>query len=166
MLMCHSLRHLNLWDNDISADGAGRLAGVLEHLPSVAYLSLWDNHIGDEGAGRLALGLRHCTSLDHLDLRNINMRVEGASKLAEGLGARTSLTYLTLDGYDNKILTAGVKMFSKALEGLPSLTHLDLNSKFIGAEGAGFLVAALQQVTSVAYLGLGWNKMERKVQPG
>jgi hypothetical protein len=61
---------------------------------------------------------------------------------------------------------AGVKMLSKALGGTP-FTHpsKDLNSNYIGAEGAGFLVAALQQVASVAYLGLGWNKMGRKVQP-
>ena len=63
-----SIRHLSLSDNQIGAEGAGSLAGVLGQLPSLAHLNLDCNKIGEEGAGRLAEVLGQCSSLAHLDL--------------------------------------------------------------------------------------------------
>ena len=63
-----SIRHLSLSDNQIGAEGAGSLAGVLGQLPSLAHLNLDCNKIGEEGAGRLAEVLGQCSSLSHLDL--------------------------------------------------------------------------------------------------
>ena len=51
---CGAVAHLNLQDNGIGADGAGRLAGVLGQCGALAHLDLGSNGIGADGAGRLA----------------------------------------------------------------------------------------------------------------
>jgi len=42
---------LRLRKNQIGAEGAGRLAGVLPQIPCLSILDLFGNQIGDEGAG-------------------------------------------------------------------------------------------------------------------
>jgi Ran GTPase-activating protein (RanGAP) involved in mRNA processing and transport len=64
----HHLRILDLDNNDIGAQGAGRLAAVLGQCASLAHLDLGNNDIIAEGAGRLAAVLGQCASLAHLDL--------------------------------------------------------------------------------------------------
>ena len=59
---------INLSNATIGAEGAGRLAAVLEQCASLAHLDLRRNEIGDEGAGRLAAVLGQCASLVHLEL--------------------------------------------------------------------------------------------------
>ena len=64
---CSSLVMLNLANNDIGDEGAGRLAGVLGQCCSLAKLDLSENDIGDEGAESLAEVLGKCSSLSELD---------------------------------------------------------------------------------------------------
>ena len=58
-----TLAHLNLGENGIGAEGAGRLAAVLGQCASLAHLDLDYNEIGAEGAGRLAAVTERCPSL-------------------------------------------------------------------------------------------------------
>ena len=48
------LSYLDLLSNDIGAERAGRLAGVLGQCTSLTWLELYENNIGDEGKGKLA----------------------------------------------------------------------------------------------------------------
>ena len=50
-----SIRHLSLSDNQIGAEGAGRLAGVLGQCSSLAHLDLSYNGVGDEGRALLSV---------------------------------------------------------------------------------------------------------------
>ena len=58
-----TLAHLNLGENGIGAEGAGRLAAVLGQCASLAHLDLGANGIGAEGAGRLAAVAKCCLLL-------------------------------------------------------------------------------------------------------
>eukprot|EP00961_Rhodomonas_salina_P093830 1262148-Rhodomonas_salina.1 len=52
---CKALAETRFSSMGIGAEGAGRLAGVLEKsTPALACLVLWDKAIGDEGAEALA----------------------------------------------------------------------------------------------------------------
>ena len=57
---CPSLTFLGLSNNDIGAEGAGRLAEVLGQCRSLAHLDLCHNDIGAEGAGRMVGALEQC----------------------------------------------------------------------------------------------------------
>ncbi len=48
---CPALQVLILYDNEICAEGAGILAGVLSQCPSLSLLNLSCNEVGTEGAG-------------------------------------------------------------------------------------------------------------------
>ena len=58
---CFSLAELNLFNNGIGAEGAGRLAGVLGQFSSFVVLNLSHCCILAEEAGRLAGGPGQCS---------------------------------------------------------------------------------------------------------
>jgi Leucine-rich repeat (LRR) protein len=131
------LTSLNLGGNEIGAEGAAALAA----LTQLTSLNMAHNQIGDEGAAALAA----LTQLTSLDLWANKIGAEGAAALA----ALTQLTSLNLGG--NEIGAEG----AAALAALTQLTSLDLWANKIGAEGAAAL-AALTQLTS---LNLGGNEI-------
>ena len=87
---------MDLGQNEIGAEGAGRLAAVLGQCASLVHLDLAGNEIGAEGAGRLAAVLGQCASLAHLDLGWNEIGDEGAGRLALVLGQCASLAHLNL----------------------------------------------------------------------
>ncbi len=82
------LTSLNLWNNNISAEGARALAA----LTDLTILDLGHNSIGAEGARALAA----LTGLSSLDLRSNRIGADGARALA----TLTGLTYLNLGNND------------------------------------------------------------------
>ena len=54
---CSLLAEVNLADNDIGDEGAGRLAGVLGQCSSLTQLDLEDNAIGDEGVAMIRMSI-------------------------------------------------------------------------------------------------------------
>jgi hypothetical protein len=124
------LLSLNLWGNQIGAEGAASLTA----LTQLTSLNLVGNEIGAEGAASLAA----LTQLTSLNLGGNEIRDKGAASLA----ALTQLTSLNL--WNNKIGDEG----AAALAALTQLTSLNLGVNEIGAEGAAAL-AALTQLTSL-----------------
>jgi hypothetical protein len=126
---CPSLKKLNLKRNNISAEGAARIAEALKQCPELTYLDLSVNKIGDTGAARVAelLSLGHCPALSHLNL---------------------SL---------NKIGDAGVESLVSVFEQYPLLIDLDLSHNLIRADGVESLVRVLGKCTTIKYLDLSWN---------
>ncbi len=82
----------DLSDDNIGAEGAGRLAGELEECKALAHL----DGMCAERAGRLAGELRECTALAHLALSWNGIPAKGAGRLAGVLGACTALAHLDL----------------------------------------------------------------------
>ena len=129
------LTSLNLWGNQIGADGARALAA----LTSLTSLDLSRNGIGDDGARALAA----LTGLTSLNLSDNEIGNDGARALA----ALTGLTSLYLWG--NRIGADG----ARALAALTGLTSLDLSANEVGADGA----RALAALTGLTSLDLSFN---------
>ena len=130
-----TLTSLDLANNDIGADGAQALKGLI----NLTSLDLRSNGIGDEGAQALK-GLVNLTSLD---LTNNRIGDEGAQAL-KGLFNLTSL-----DLIHNDIGAEG----AQALKGLVNLAYLGLSFNEIGAEGA----QALDGLVNLTSLDLPYN---------
>ena len=58
LAQCPALAHLNLWNTDIRANGAARLAGVLAQCAALAHLNLGCNGIGAVGGRRMRASWR------------------------------------------------------------------------------------------------------------
>ena len=131
------LLSLNLWGNQIGAEGAASLTA----LTQLTSLNLVGNEIGAEGAASLAA----LTQLTSLNLGGNEIRDKGAASLA----ALTQLTSLNL--WNNKIGDEG----AAALAALTQLTSLNLWNNKIGYEGA----AALAALTQLTRLELSMNSV-------
>ena len=90
---CASLAHLNLDNNNIRAEGAGRLVEVLEQCTSLAHLDLDSNNIGAEGVGKLVEVLDSPTSI--LIATTSELRGQGGWRRCWG-NAQASLTSIFL----------------------------------------------------------------------
>ncbi len=155
------LTSLDLWSNNIGADGARAIAASLTGLTS---LNLGDSNIGADGARAVAESL---TGLTSLNLSGNNIGADGARAIAASL---TGLTSLNLSG--NNIGDDGARAVAASLIGLTSLnlggnnigddgaraiaesliglTSLDLWSNNIGADGARAIAESLIGLTSLA----------------
>jgi internalin A len=139
-----SLTSLNLRGNNIGADGARDIAASLTSLTS---LNLGDNNIGADGAIAIAASLTRLTSLY---LASNNIGDDGASDIAASLTRLTSLNF-----GDSNIGADGARAIAASLT---SLTSLNLESNNIGDNGARAIAASLTSLTS---LNLGSNNIGR-----
>ena len=112
---CSSLATLNLGENDIGAEGAGSLAGVLGQCSALATLNLGSNVIGAAGARSLAGVLGQCSSLTTLNLGCNGIGDVGAGSLAGMLGQCSSLVVMfTLVLAGNDIRDEGAERLAGA----------------------------------------------------
>ena len=87
LLQCPRLSVLELSYNQIVAEGARSVTGVLSQCPELSTLDLPDNQIGAEGAGRLAGVLTQCLAQQALILYDNKIGAEGARILAAETGS-------------------------------------------------------------------------------
>ena len=121
--------HLDLSNNSIGADGAGKLAAA--HFPLLTTLDLSYNDIKDDGVGKLAAA--QFPLLTTLDLSRNSIKDDGAGKLATAnfpLLMALNLSY-------NSIKDDGAGKLAAAH--FPLLTTLNLRSNSIEPEGKGKL---------------------------
>ena len=113
-------KKLTLRGNNIGAEGAAHLAGMLRECHSIEALSLEWNQIGSHGAASLAEALECNRGLVHLDLRNNSIDNDGAAALASSISANKTLK--TLDLRWNQIDDQGALSFKSVLtERVPRL---------------------------------------------
>jgi Ran GTPase-activating protein (RanGAP) involved in mRNA processing and transport len=89
---------INIYGNQIGAEGASALADALKMNSSVTNINLDDNAIGDEGASVLADALKVNTSVTDISLRSNKFGAKGATAIADALKVNTSLTRIDLSG--------------------------------------------------------------------
>ena len=87
---------LNLDGNQLEAEGAGSLAGVLPQCPALSVLDLGGNQIEDQGAGRLEGVVPQCRALSELDLGVNHIGDQGAGSFAGVLPQCPVLSKLNL----------------------------------------------------------------------
>ena len=159
---CKSLVHLSLFQNDISEDGVGMLAGVLADCPCLTHLDLCANEIGHKAMQVLAPALPRCKSLRYLDLAENRLGYRGAWRLAEVLPQCQTLAHLDLG--HNKIQDAGmVEGLVGVLAQCTALTHLNLCHNWLGlyAEDRGIttLGAILPRCPRLVHLDVRDNEI-------
>jgi hypothetical protein len=134
------LTSLDLWNNEVRADGAIAIASNLKRL---AYLNLSYNRVGADGAKAIARSLRQLTSLD---LSYNRVGADGAKAIARSL---RQLTFLDLSR--NQVGDDGAKAIASDLK---QLTSLNLVYNEVGADGARAIASNLERLTS---FDLGYN---------
>jgi Ran GTPase-activating protein (RanGAP) involved in mRNA processing and transport len=137
---CTSLAHLDLGQNRIGAEGAGRLAAVLGQCASLAHLNLTGNQIGRHGVERLAAVLPLCRSLVHLNLANNQLGDEATGRLAAVLGQCASLAVLSLS--ENYITDDGAESLAQVIPLCRALTSLKLEYNLMTYAGQQVLFTA------------------------
>ncbi|KAL9965547.1 hypothetical protein ACROYT_G029361 [Oculina patagonica] len=150
-----SLTVLNLYNNNIGAQGATGLAAALQKNASLTELDLSLNKIGDHGATGLAEALQENKSLTKLHLYLNGIGGQGATELTRTLQLNASLTELNLSC--NIIGDEGATRIAGALQENTSLAELYLSLNNIGDYGATGLARALRENTSLAVLNLSYN---------
>mmetsp|Transcript_12111 Transcript_12111/g.25801 ORF Transcript_12111/g.25801 Transcript_12111/m.25801 type:complete len:452 (-) Transcript_12111:205-1560(-) len=102
-----TLKVLSLYNNQVGAEGAKRLAAAIKVNQTLEQLLLEGNEIGDEGAKSLADALMANQSIRVIILRGNKIGDEGAKHLAECFLFNQSLRVVLLG--DNKIGNEGAK---------------------------------------------------------
>eukprot|EP01028_Stygiella_incarcerata_P004572 TRINITY_DN2007_c1_g1_i1.p1 TRINITY_DN2007_c1_g1~~TRINITY_DN2007_c1_g1_i1.p1 ORF type:complete len:507 (-),score=112.39 TRINITY_DN2007_c1_g1_i1:150-1502(-) len=152
-----SLKKLHLVDCGIGAEGAIKMAQMLEKNSSLATLDLsWNNYIGDKGCVGIAKVLETRTSLKKLRLRDCGIGSDGAISIAQMLAKNYSL--LTLDLSKNgRIGDEGCIQIAQRLETNASLKELCIRRCEIESEGAMKIAQMLGKNSSLRILNLSSN---------
>lgn len=125
-------------EDDEEPEGSGE-AGVPSHV-SLSGTRPGSRMLGSSGMVWLVEELKTDTSVLSLDLSCNNIRVSGGTALAGALESNTTLT--SLDLHSNALLSSA-RAFATMLLRNQSLTHLNLRTNGIGANGAAALAKAL-----------------------
>ena len=154
---CTGLAHLDLSRNDLGAEGAGRLAGVLGQCPALAYLNLSCNKIGPAGARSLARVLGQFAALAHLNLGRNQIGPAGAEILAGVMGQCAALAHLNLSYNEMGIGSGRAEKLTGVLAQCTALAHLDLSWNYYGDRRVQTLARVMTQCPALTYLNLRGN---------
>ncbi|XP_072893255.1 NACHT, LRR and PYD domains-containing protein 3-like [Hemitrygon akajei] len=154
---CDTIKHLDLWQCHIEAEGIQRLEPVLYKCQE---LRLGFNELGKPGVKLLCEALRNPESkMKSLWLGDVGLTDSGAENLVSTLIKNRSLTELDLT--DNELGDSGVKLVSPALRNPEcKIQRLDLTDS-----AAEDLVSALSTNRSLTWLDLGLNSLTDRSLP-
>lgn len=129
-----AIKEVYLDGNEITDDGAERLAAALSQNSSVIVLSLMQNKITDQGGVKIAEVLSNNSSLTSIDFRDNQVSDQTAVAFSTMLETNSSLKTLYLK--DNDITNVGGLKFCELLEKNinKTLKHLDLECNLFEAD--------------------------------
>ena len=153
----NTLQELNLARNNITNEGAKKIAEAIQATKTLQKLNLYGNNISDDGAVAISDSLKINVSLQELYLAWNNIETEGAKKIAEAIQATKTLQKLNL--YRNKISDDGAVAISDSLKINVSLQELDLAQNNITTEGAKKIAEAIQATKTLQKLNLYGNNI-------
>jgi Ran GTPase-activating protein (RanGAP) involved in mRNA processing and transport len=128
---------INLSFNDIGAEGALVIAGVLALTnvnTTLSTINLGCNGIGDKGAYAIAETLKTNHTLTNVNLHNNNVGAEGAIAIAQALHVNRTLKAINLNS--NAIGDEGAITIAEAMKVNRTITALELTNTAIGDTGA------------------------------
>lgn len=164
MIDTESLNALNLYSNDISAEGAKLIAQMLANKSNLRTLGLSNNIIGHGGARELAnTCLRHLNSLQTLALESNLIGNIGLNNIANALLHNTNLQDLFL--YNNDIDDEILPDFSKMLANKPQLRVLGLEYNRIRSRGAVSVFEAVQKLPKFERFFISHNLLDHEIGP-
>ena len=134
------VEHFDCSHNNITIEGAKKLAAFLESNQSLKHLKISGNSWGEDGIEAIFAGLPHNKTLQLLDISNDEVGEKSALGIVSAL-KNSNLKSLALEGC--KISPAGLAIIASGLTDIPSLEYLNLSKTQIGIEGAKVLAAGL-----------------------
>mmetsp|Transcript_7374 Transcript_7374/g.16718 ORF Transcript_7374/g.16718 Transcript_7374/m.16718 type:complete len:308 (-) Transcript_7374:328-1251(-) len=158
-LLCNkSLVSISLGGNIIGDKGAESIAGGLARWDcSLKTIYLDRNQISDNGAIKLACALKDNDSLERLELGGNKISFMGAESLEITLKENQALQVIGLD--NNMIGDEGAGCFAAALMVNKTLQRVDLSSNNIGKGGAESLAESLRMNKTLLEIKLIGNNI-------
>ena len=136
------LQAMQIFDNNITDDGAAELAALMENNSTIRYLKFGAANIRIKGSDIFLNKLASNTTLLELDFSRVPMGDDGTKAVANLLVANNTLRVLTL--VRNEIGAAGAVNIAAALEQNQSLIRLNLSDNDIGNKGCVHLAKTLR----------------------
>ena len=157
-----TLTSLNLRDNDIGPEGGKAMAEALTISTTLAELNLSSNSIGPEGGKAMLDALTVNKTLASLDLSENGIGPEGGKAMLEALTVNDTLTALNMG--DNHIFLgdSGGQVMAETLKVVKTLTSLNVSGGGNLNSFAAEIAEALKLNTSLTWLDLNANKIEKK----
>jgi len=154
------LKAFCLWRTSCGDSGAGSMAELLKHNPSLLGLEMLD--CGLTARGTRALGEALSSPGGNMTLRYLNLDLnnigdEGAICLAEGMKGNRDLRVLSLQYCGIK--SDGASALASLVIGTMALQELKLRGNAIGTMGAVALAATLTSNTTLKILDLTDNEL-------
>ena len=158
----NTLQELDLAWNNITNEGAKKIAKAIQVTKTLRKLNLNDNQISDDGAAAISDSLKVNKSLQELKIQGRASRCvvitnKGAKYVSEAIQVNTALQKLDLSF--NKISDDGAAAISDSLKINVSLQELNLAINDITTEGAKKIAEAIQVTKTLQKLNLLSNKI-------
>ena len=158
----NTLQELNLAGNNITNEGAKKIAEAIQVTKTLRKLNLNDNQISDDGAAAISDSLKVNKSLQELNIQGCGSRYvvitnKGAKYVSEAIQVNTALQKLDLSC--NKVSDDGAAAISDSLKINVSLQELDLAVNDITTEGAKKIAEAIQVTKTLQKLNLHNNNI-------
>jgi Leucine-rich repeat (LRR) protein len=127
-----AIRHLDLGDNCIRAEGAKHIGRALGANEVIQFLSLRLNRLGDQGGSWLLEKLSGNNSVVDINIANNQLGAETAKVLSEVLKTNRSLLNLDISG--NEFREEGGKMLLEGVQQCSSLRQIDIRNCGVGEQ--------------------------------
>lgn len=162
------VKELSLTSNGIGADGVSLLVDFLEGkgrpkgtkvMPYLDRLDLSNNKLGNEGLAKLTRAIQKRNGMHLVELRLSNNGIgQGGIETMMNKLLQHNLVSLSLD--KNAIGDQGCQLVAASLNGMKSLSRLNLGFNQIGSRGVNSLMRSLVACESIQYVSLSGNIMK------
>lgn len=153
----------SLKEHGLAASGARTLAHILAHNDKYSILELCGNRLRDEGTIQLAPLFQQNDTIVKLDIRSNDIGGRGSEALFSALTNNYTLTSLDLSGLSginrNHISIRGAAALSRCLQFNKIISHLNLGSNGLGADGMKILCTGFRNNTTLVELDLHSNNI-------
>ena len=163
LIFCHCLMNnstltaLNLSSNNITDEGAKRLAEAIKVNTTLQELNISMNKITDEGAKRLAEAIQINTTLQELNISMNKITDEGAKRLAEAIQINTTLQELNIS--KNWISKEGVMRIVEACTINRTLHKLVCTHNNLSKSGLAAINEYIRKENAVQIFVGSWNSL-------
>ena len=152
-----TLCKLNLSSNNITDEGAKRLAEAIKVNRKLQKLNTSSNKITDEGAKRLAEAIQVSTTLQELNISSNKITDEGAKRLAEAIGVNRTLQELNIS--KNCISKEGVMKIVEACTINRTLHKLVCTHNNLSKSGLAAINEYIRKENAVQIFEASWNSL-------
>ena len=158
LMYTSSLTELRIQKNNIVTEAANDIAAAILSNNKLQVLDLGENSLKTAGMIHIARALQEISSLYQLNINRNNITDEAADDIAAAILSNNKFQKLDLSG--NEFKATGMINIAGALQGISSLTELNVGFNCITDEVADDLLSILQRNINLRRLDLSNNKLQ------